>query len=211
MAKNSSTSFFGAAGWYDDFNSTAFAQQLTKNLSGNESQQQEKISNINIIDANSQKASQEIDALAQETKKDLNPKMSSGAFAAIKSRDASKKTSLFITNSTNNSVINSKISDPRVKMVEKKSAETTNANQENAETTKNIETNTVTDTMMDDKKINSDTQTDNSNEKNQSEIEKKVLEYNFNDNDDVVLTNNKKHTNKNNSGAKSKPQKYKPK
>ena len=33
---------------------------------------------------------------------------------------------------------------------------------------------------------------------------------NFND-DDVVLTNNKKHTNKNNSGAKSKPQKYKPK
>lgn len=34
---------------------------------------------------------------------------------------------------------------------------------------------------------------------------------NFNDNDDVVLTNNKKHTNKNNSGSKSKPPKYKPK
>lgn len=99
MAKNSSSKFFGAAGLYENFNSTAFAQQLTNTLSGNESQKQAQVSAQNVVDLASQQASNQIDALAQVAKVGLAEQIRSVASAAT-TTGASKQQAPSISTST---------------------------------------------------------------------------------------------------------------
>ena len=82
MSKSSSTKFFGAAGVYNNFNSTAFAQQLTDTLSGNTPTQQAQVTNTNVVDVAAEQAGQQIDALAQATKAGLTRQINTVASAA---------------------------------------------------------------------------------------------------------------------------------
>lgn len=88
MAKSQSTKFFGAAGTYNNFNSTAFAQQLTDTLSGTNTGQQAQVSNTNVVDQAAEQAGQQIDALAQATKAGLTRQIATVTTAAGGSKPA---------------------------------------------------------------------------------------------------------------------------
>jgi len=98
MSKSSSTKFFGAAGVYNNFNSTAFAQQLTDTLSGNTPTQQAQVSSSNVVDVAAEQAGQQIDALAQATKAGLTRQINTVATAAGNS--TSKPSPTIVTTAT---------------------------------------------------------------------------------------------------------------
>ena len=98
MSKSSSTKFFGAAGVYNNFNSTAFAQQLTDTLGGNTPTGQAQVSNTNVVDVAAEQAGQQIDALAQATKAGLSQQINTVASAAGSS--ATKPAPTIVTTAT---------------------------------------------------------------------------------------------------------------
>lgn len=80
--KNVSSKFFGAAGTYSNFNSTAVAQQLTSQLAGVTPTTQAAVSSTNVIDVAQEQAGKQIDALAAATKTSLSEQISSVGNAA---------------------------------------------------------------------------------------------------------------------------------
>ena len=84
MSKDASAAFFGATDGYNPAFSDVFAQELTNVLTGNKPVPAQQVIKPNVITAAGEQAGKQVDALALETKKNIQSAKTTQTFSADK-------------------------------------------------------------------------------------------------------------------------------